>query len=252
MSGPRRWPALLRIAGGFRRAIPIRRSAPHTPAHGEAAALYALGMLEGEELSVFEQHLQNCRQCLQLVDLDCEMMAQLVTFVPDGDPPPGFKSRLTARVAMELAAEERAPSLRRTTVGFPGGVRWAGSLAATVCVMLWVGSMFGQQMTLRQVLVSVPMHGEVGSGSSVVIHRSGAAEVELRGLGAPPPGALYAVWLANSDGEYTLLGTYAEGDGTCPLGRSVLGGTLVVTLEPGPARSAPTSEPLLAATIGSP
>lgn len=149
MSGPQRWPALPRFAAGFRRGISIRRRAQHSLEHEEAAALYALGVLEGEELSMFEQHLQDCPECPQLVDLHFQTLAQLATFVPDKDPPPGFRSRLMASVAMELAAEQRAASSRRN---FQVGMRWAAPLAAMVCVMLWIGSMFGQQMTLQQVL----------------------------------------------------------------------------------------------------
>ena len=56
-------------------------------------------------------------------------------------------------------------------------------ICALACLALLLGVGLGYRLALEQVLYTVPMQGPGGPGSEVVIHRSGAVDVELHGRG---------------------------------------------------------------------
>ena len=98
-------------------------------------------------------------------------------------------------------------------------------------LLLTIGFAVGLRTALDQTLVSIPLQGAAGMDSEVIVHRSGATEVALRGLPPPSPGQLYQAWIVRPDGVRLPAGTYDEGDGTFELDRSALGQTVEITLE---------------------
>ena len=85
----------------------------HTPDAESLAGLYAFGVLEGAELARFERHLAGCGRCAEVVDGDQAIVSTLSLTAPEVEPEPGFKERLLARAAAEIA--------ERTDEGGSGG-----------------------------------------------------------------------------------------------------------------------------------
>lgn len=226
------------------------------PEHSEEieqlAALYALNALADEDLALFEAHLAECAECRQLVAQDRQTASYLSLVAAEDEPSPSLRARLLAAAEADIApriAGEHRP-------GRTSGLTWVRRLfarlavpAVVACLALLLGVVLGYRLALGQVLHSVPMEGPGGPGSEVVIHRSGDVDVELRGLPDPPSGELYVVWLEEPTGRFEPLGSYDDGNGTCPLDRPVLGGRLILTIEPAAIPAAPTSAPVLWATI---
>jgi anti-sigma-K factor RskA len=76
----------------------------HSEEFDELAGLYALDVLEGDELARFETHSDGCERCRLMVRLDREALARVALAAPAMDPSPDFKARLMRRAAEELAA----------------------------------------------------------------------------------------------------------------------------------------------------
>jgi len=76
----------------------------HSEEFDQLAGLYALQVLEGDELARFEGHSAQCDRCQLMVRLDLETLARVALVAPPMDPSPDFKARLMRRAAEELAA----------------------------------------------------------------------------------------------------------------------------------------------------
>jgi anti-sigma-K factor RskA len=221
----------------------------HTSAEEETAALYALGALGAHELADFEAHLAHCARCQWIVSQDYAALTELDPMIPDRESPPGFKAQLLARAAREPVPGEAAPEPRARTFDWGLLFRRAAPLAALVVLVLSLGLIVGTQLTLDQDLVSAPLQGTAGGDSTVLVHRSGAAQVSLRGLPMPPPGHIYQAWVVEADGRRDPAGTYDEGDGTFALDRPALGQTVEITVEPAPGSAAQTTAPILSGYV---
>ena len=106
---------------------------------GEDLALYALGVLEGEERTALEKHLEGCASCrreLEQLRGDAALLA-LSTMGPK--PPERSKARLMRALAEEPRAKEPRTKKERATAGLLWGVAgWvAAALTIIVCVTLW-------------------------------------------------------------------------------------------------------------------
>jgi anti-sigma-K factor RskA len=106
------------------------------------------------------------------------------------------------------------------------------------------------QLYLNQVVETVPLQGTVAAGTAVVVvHRSGATELQLNGLATPPTGQVYEAWVIPAGQQPRPAGTSRSGQATLPLPSSVGGSTVAVTLEPDPGSPQPTTPPFLAAPV---
>jgi len=122
---------------------------------GEDLALYALGVLSGEERESLEKHLATCAECkLELEQLRGEgALLALSTVGPK--PPARARQRLLEAVAKESApAEQRGPMPASKRVGSKGS--WWGWLgwAATAAVIVFAASLWKENAALRQGLAS--------------------------------------------------------------------------------------------------
>jgi anti-sigma-K factor RskA len=222
----------------------------HTEEFEQLAALSALDVLEGEELERFEQHAAHCERCRMTVRLDREALARAA---PEMDPSPDFKARLMQRAAAELSADvvdEAPPSPEPTplrTEALPPNVvplwrrapRWASALAAVFVVGLVALGGYSYQ---NQVVASYPLSGSLAGSAVVNVRRSGATELNLRGMESPPPGKVYEAWIIPPGGAPVPAGTSPTGDATLPLSSLPGGATVAITREPGRV-DAPTDLP---------
>jgi anti-sigma-K factor RskA len=65
----------------------------------ELAAELALGITDGEERAQALRHLAECAECRRTVEEYSAVTDELLTLAPVQQPPPGFESRVLARLA---------------------------------------------------------------------------------------------------------------------------------------------------------
>jgi hypothetical protein len=242
----------------------------HTEEFEQLAALSALDVLDGDELVRFEQHAAHCERCRMTVRLDREALARAA---PEMDPSPDFKARLMQRAAAELADVEvqrpaaqaplepiqPRPEAQPPEVAAPPepiplrpeapppnvvplwrrAPRWASALAAVFVLGLVV---LGGYSFQNQVVASYPLTGSLAGSAVVNVRRSGAAELDLRGMESPPPGKVYEAWIIPPGGAPIAAGTSPTGDATLPLSGLPSGATVAITREQGRV-DAPTDLP---------
>jgi anti-sigma-K factor RskA len=256
-------------------------AADHSEEFEQLAGLSALRVLEGDEELRFEQHARLCERCRLIVRLDRETLAKLSLAAPEMEPSADFKQRLMARAAAELAQaraaeetpqqthleqpravapaaepEERPPAEPTPLRPRPANVVpfwrrsvWATSLAALL--VLGIFSYAGINAFMNQV-VATYVSGTPGEGMTVIVRRSGAVELQMRGLGDPPPGFVYEAWIIPPGRQPVAAGVTPTGDATLPLSSDARGSTVAVTVERGPdGAPAPTTQPLMAVVVAS-
>jgi anti-sigma-K factor RskA len=227
----------------------------HTEEFEQLAGLSALDLLAGDELARFEEHAARCERCRVMVRLDREALALAA---PEMDPSPDFKQRLLQRAAQELTAvqpqtiaAEPIPLRREppNVISLPlwRRSRWVSTLAAVFAVALVSVGAFSYE---NQVVASYPLTGSVPGSAVVEVHRSGAAELNMRGLQNPPPGFLYEAWIIPRGGQPVAAGVTSSGDTSLPLNGLAPGATVAITQERTRV-DAPTSDPVLFAVVQS-
>jgi anti-sigma-K factor RskA len=241
----------------------------HAEEFDQLAGLAALDALEGDDRARFEQHVGQCERCRMTVRLDREALAGLVLTAPEMEPSADFKARLLQRAAQELA--ERTPAVEEPSA--PTRLRpvppeaeqavqeplppnvipiwrrrspWLNAVAAAIVIaVLAVGGYSYQNAPIAT--VQIPATDGQGT-ATVIVRRSGASEVNLRGLPDPDPGYLYEAWIIPNGQAPVAAGVGSSGNATIPLDGDPRGSTFALTRE----RSrvpAPTSPPFLAGPV---
>ena len=211
----------------------------HTEEFEQLAALSALDVLEGDDRVRFEQHAAQCERCRAMVRLDREALARAA---PELDPSPDFKARLMQRAAAELSTSAAPPNVIPLWHRVP---RWASALAAVLVLGIVALGGYSYQ---NQVVASYPLNGSVPGSAIVNVRRSGAAELQMRGVESPPPGYLYEAWIIPPGGAPIAVGVAPSGDATLPLNDLGSSATVAVTQERSRV-DAPTSAPVLAVQL---
>jgi anti-sigma-K factor RskA len=106
--------------------------------------------------------------------------------------------------------------------------RWASALAAVFVVGILAVGGYSYQ---NQVVASYTLEGSLPGSAVVVVRRSGAAELQMRGVGNPPPGLLYEAWIIPPGAAPVAAGTASSGDATLPLNGLPPGATVAITQE---------------------
>ncbi|HET6317043.1 MAG TPA: anti-sigma factor, partial [Chloroflexota bacterium] len=204
-------------------ATPV--AADHSEEFEQLAGLAALRALEGDELARFEQHAQHCERCRLIVRTDRETLARLSLAAPEMEPSPGFKSRLMARAAAELAqaqdVERPQPIPLRPRSGskilqFRRSV-WASALAAVFVIGVVSTSVFTY---MNQVVASYTLSGTAPGEALVIVRRSGAVELEMHGVADPPSGFVYEAWIIPPGQQPMAAGVTPRGEARLPLSGS--------------------------------
>jgi anti-sigma-K factor RskA len=249
----------------------------HSEEFEQLAGLYALHVLEGDELARFEGHAAQCERCRLMVRLDRETLARVALVAPAMDPSPDFKARLMRRAAAELAASAAPPSVSSAQLepqprdpahlqpqprdpaqpelveGRPPNVvpfwrrsPWMSALAAVLVVALVTAGAFTFE---NQTVATYELTGSAQGSARVVVRRSGAAELDMTGVPNPEPGFIYEAWIITA-GKPVAAGTTATGDAKLPLSGDLAGTTVAITQERGRVDQ-PTNAPILATVVQS-
>ena len=229
-------------------------NAEHSPEFEELAGLSALRLLEGDELARFDQHAATCVRCQLIVRLDRRTLERLSLAAPEMDPSPDFKARLLERAATEVAlrpepaavAVAPAAPARGKILPFRTRSRWISLIAAVLVLGVATGSV---ATYMNQVVATYTLTGNAPGEARVIVRRSGAAELDMRGVPSPGAGFVYAAWVIPPGQAPVAAGTTPTGDAQLPIPRDLHGDTVAITREPAPGGPAPTTTPLMAAVI---
>jgi anti-sigma-K factor RskA len=225
----------------------------------DAAATYLLGALTEAERAEFEAHLESCPACREEI-AELRVAAEaLPVAAPPMRPPPALKARIMDEVEREAAllADAREPAPRpRRRFAWPRFALPAPAVAALACAALLVGLGAGAFL----------FGG--GSGETVHFQRSGgltanaSAELDVsggnavlvaRGLPEPPAGRVYQVWLQRAgeapEPTAALFTPRSDGSATASVGDVDGVAKVMVSSEPRGGSPAPTSAPILTATM---
>jgi len=101
-----------------------------------------------------------------------------------------------------------------------------------------------------QVVASYALAGDLSGTDVVNVRRSGDAELDLRGVQAPPPGYLYEAWTIPPNSQPIAAGVTSTGEARLPL-NGVSTGTIVAITQERARVDAPTSAPVLAVVVQS-
>ena len=81
------------------------------------AAELALGTVAGAERAGALDHLAGCAACRSLVEDLAGVADRMLLLAPEIEPPPGFESKVLARIGVAPARGARPPRFRRVLVG---------------------------------------------------------------------------------------------------------------------------------------
>jgi anti-sigma-K factor RskA len=233
------------------------RPAPdHTPDAESQAGLYAFGVLDGGELARFERHLAGCGRCAEVVEGDQAIVSTLSLTAPEVEPEPGFKERLLARAAAEVAEREDESGssgggltpFRPVRPRRPGSVPlvWLAPLAAIVLTLFAGAGLLSRQISSAQIVATAALENRTEGGrAEVQIRRSGEGVIQLNGFEDLKDGRVYQAWVIRPDSQPLATGASTSGNGTLTLDGDVRGTRVAVTLEPGPGATVPSVRPFL-------
>jgi len=77
----------------------------------ELAAELALGTVSGAERAAAIEHLAGCAACRDLVDSLARVADSMLLLAPEVEPPPGFESKVLARMGVAPAGAAGGPAL---------------------------------------------------------------------------------------------------------------------------------------------
>jgi anti-sigma-K factor RskA len=228
----------------------------------DAVATYALGALPEGERAGFEAHLATCPACRDELD-ELRMAAEaLPVAAPPMRPPPALKARIMAEVEREAAllrsagpAADRPPA-RRRRFAWPRFTFPTPAVAALACAALLVGLGAGAWLfgSSGGHTVDFQRSGALSASASAELEVKGdTAVLVARGLPEPPRGRVYQVWLQR-DGQApeptaALFTPRSDGSATASVGDVKGVERVMVSSEPMGGSPAPTTTPILTATM---
>jgi hypothetical protein len=117
----------------------------------ELAAELALGTVAGAERARALDHLAGCASCRELLDQLARVADNLLLLAPVIEPPPGFESRVLARMGVAPVQQLGRPRRRRLLVGMAALVLVAAMSGAGVA---WLVEEKDRAVDIRTVLVA--------------------------------------------------------------------------------------------------
>jgi hypothetical protein len=224
----------------------------------DAAGSYVLGAMADEERASFEAHLQTCAECRAEVEELGLAAEALPVSAPPMVPPPALKARIMAEVEREAAllasaGQPQRPARKRRRAWWR--LQWpTGAVAALACATALAGLGAGALVFAGGGERTVPMQSEIQRASASLEIGSDNTTLVARGLPPAPEGKVYMVWLQRpgQDPEPTsaLFTPRADGSATASVPGNLDGvESVLVNTESNPGVTAPTSAPVLVATL---
>lgn len=226
-------------------------------------AAYVLGSVPAEEVPRVRSHILTCEECMREADSYSEVAGSLGLATGEEPLPPGFADKVLAQARSEAPGPvdelEAARRKRRWTGRFkaPSLISAAAVLAAFALV---TGSLVQTRSKLRerdQVLTALihskgaaDLQGDVGATGKLVPTSEGAYLL-VAGLGEPPAGHTYQLWLLHGTSP-TSAGTFDPDDGVAIITTNLDTASFdaaAVTIEPQGGSPEPTTDPILSGSL---
>jgi anti-sigma-K factor RskA len=236
----------------------------------EDLAAYAIGALGPEETVSFAAHLADCDRCRGELHRLAPAVELLPASVEQLEPPPALRGRIMAAIAEQepagaavsvggtgsTPAKTPRTSLRERIRGWHVPALPAALTAAAVAAAFAVGFLVrgGGEETGPQ-RTTVPVVAAAGGGDvrGQLISDAGAWHLDVSRLPQPGQGRVYQAWVMRRGRDVepsTVFVLARDGSSTVAIPQSLSSGDQVlVTQEPAGGSPAPTSRPLLSASV---
>jgi anti-sigma factor RsiW len=174
----------------------------------DAAAEYALDILDADQRSAIAAHLLRCRECRAEVDAMSGVSCRLLELIPGTEPPLGFDQRVLARVRRDRKMGRRWVTRRPRLT--------AGLAAAVAAAALVFGSLgwFDRESSYhpaRAVLAADFVQGGRNVGEVYATEKPNWVSMTVRGAQGA---AKVTCQLVGRDGSLTTLGSFDLVDGS--------------------------------------
>jgi anti-sigma-K factor RskA len=228
----------------------------------DSAAAYLLGALDDEERQGYEAHVESCAECREEIAFLRVATDAIPASVAQHDAPPALRDRIMTIVESEAELLRAAgPEADRPAVaGRRRDRRWwqfvpRSGLALAASVLLIVGGVTGWVLRDGGPSVrTIPGTTPAGVQASLIV-RGDHSTLETDGLPRPGTGRVYQVWLMKKGARApeptdALFTVRRDGSASVDVPGSVEGvEAVLVTEEPDGGSPAPTSEPIIAASL---
>jgi anti-sigma-K factor RskA len=237
-------------------------SAPGHDRFRDATASYLLGALPADEYEEFAAHLETCPECRAEVDALRPAADALPASAPQVSAPPAVASRVMAEVRREAAllsatgseADRPAPApepSRRAWWRWPAPALVTAALLLGIAVGLGAAGVIGSR---GNETIPLAASGRAEGANVRLVMQHGRATLEAEHLAGPGAGRVYQVWLQPVGGTpqptRSLFEPRSDGTASVAVPPSVKDmKALLVTSEPDGGSPAPTTTPVLVATM---
>jgi anti-sigma-K factor RskA len=216
---------------------------------------FALEALEPGEEREIEAHTQSCARCTRELEALVPAVALLGESVEQLEPPPELRERVLAEVRADVA---RSGAERETTARRPRRRGWRGLFARpaiAVGLAIVIAAIGGYEIAGNDGSGSpegtVPVVAQQGIGGTLAVGEH-SSMLDLHGLGPLKGRQVYQVWVAKGQSLRPSSNFIPDPSGramTAVDGRLTAGTKVMVTREPHPGETAPTTPVLLSATV---
>jgi anti-sigma factor RsiW len=230
----------------------------------DAAGSYVLNALTDDETRDYEAHLATCPECRAEVS-ELRLAAEaLPVSPPPMVPPPALKARIMAEVEREAALlasagkpdRAVAPAKKQRRRWFGGGAIALPrpALGVLACALLAAGIAFGALAFNGSGARTIPFESTLQQASAELEVSGDGATLTAMGLPPVEPGKTYMVWLQHSNGAIEPTSAFftpgRNGSATASVpGKMSDVEAVLVNTEPVGGSRAPTSKPVLTATL---
>lgn len=217
---------------------------------------FALDALEPGDQREIEAHTLSCARCTRELEALVPAVALLGESVEQLEPPPELRERVLAEVHADVA---RSGAERETTARRPRRRGWRGLFArpaiavglAIVIAAIGGYEIAGNDGSGGQEGSTVPVVAQQGIGGTLAVGEH-SSMLDLHGLGPLTGRQVYQVWVAKGQSLRPSSNFIPDPSGramTAVDGHLTAGTKVMVTREPHPGETAPTTPVLLSATV---
>jgi anti-sigma-K factor RskA len=236
----------------------VEESMPGKHDCGADAAAYVLGALEPDEAEAFSRHLATCVVCRDEVAA-FQHSANALAMAPAQHPAPRGLKRRVMRAVRESDAETQAQGApARHPRRFGSGLLIArpavAALGALAVVVVVIGAIIlGSNGSSGTRTIAAAVTGSPGTAQLSV--SGGHGQLVLRNFPQPAAGHIYEMWELRSGAKApaptgTLFSVNSSGAGNVGVPGGLHGvSKVLVTQEPAGGSLAPTSTPVIVASL---
>ncbi len=225
--------------------------------HDQAAA-YVLGILEGDEVQQFEQHLETCDTC-QIEVQQLQGSSELLFDAAYESPPEGLKNR----VMQSIDSIEQPVSLQPSGMSRARLWSWISAAAVVIAVVavglsgLLAGDPVADILGASDATpISIAASGDDPSAIAdlVLVYSPSLGQAVLRGLDLIPTadGEIYQMWLIGASGPVPAGIFQPDENGRVSVliqGEPAIGEVFGITVEPAGGSDQPTGEVLFSGEV---